>query len=603
MSGALTPPGSPAQCGSISDLPEGWQEVLEPLSPHLVPRHEPPPLQDTDRTPDVTFPEILILFDKFRRAQRGEVVDLQGLDLSSVVALIPPVSQFQAAAPAQVAARWRQYFTWAGLDRVSKRVLPWIEQGYQPEWVRAFSSVQQAHPKFQHNLAIVSQQIAQVVGHERVNGLVDQSRPQGIHFPNRRSVLLNAPFVSGEVEQALARGVVRECSRQDLVVVNGLGVVGDPDVKARLVVNAMYVNLFVKYEPFHYQSLRDLPVLARPGDVIMVTDFKSGYHHVPLHPSVQKYFGFEFQGRFFCFVVLPFGLASGCSAFTQTVQAVMRPLEDAGLNAVKFIDDIASCLKQGAVAVVGRALQISLFRFLRLALTQPKCVLDLPTAAPFLGLVCDLEAQRFFVPPAKREAILHLIQVFLDQGGSKRDLARLAGKFVSIAPAVQLAPLYSRRLFQAMTATQDWEDRVAPQEELIAQGDLLYFKECLNANVGWTWDQRADVLQFTCAGDASETGYGGHSDLLPRDFVLPFSSQDHARMQEGNLSSTLREVKNACLLVSTCIRHSPDRVRGATITCLCDNQGAVANINNMRGSPEEVDAIRHMWVLASQHNV
>lgn len=76
----------------------------------------------------------------------------------------------------------------------------------------------------------------------------------------------------------------------------------------------------------------------------------------------------------------------------------------------------------------------------------------------------DVGQRRFLVPPAKREALMQLINTFLTKGGTKRELASLAGKFVGIAPAVQLAPLYVRRLLEAMKATRDWESSVAPQQ-------------------------------------------------------------------------------------------------------------------------------------------
>ena len=47
-------------------------------------------------------------------------------------------------------------------------------------------------------------------------------------------------------------------------------------------------------------------------------DLKSGYHHV----EPQKFLGFEWDSKFFVFMVLPFGLATACYVFTK----LMRPL-------------------------------------------------------------------------------------------------------------------------------------------------------------------------------------------------------------------------------------------------------------------------------------
>jgi hypothetical protein len=170
--------------------------------------------------------------------------------------------------------------------------------------------------------------------------------------------------------------------------------------------------------------------------------------------------------------------------------------------------------------VVGRALLVSVFAFLQMQLSLPKCVLDLPSKATLLGLVCDVRSQKFAVPEAKAQAIIHLIDAFLQNGGSKRELAQLAGKLVAISPAVQLAPLFYRRLVQAMSATSHWEDAVQEGEATLTSADLLYFRDYLLANPGWGWAPRRSVREFMCAGDASESGFGGHSELLPRDMTL-----------------------------------------------------------------------------------
>jgi hypothetical protein len=260
-------------------------------------------------------------------------------------------------------------------------------------------------------------------------------------------------------------------------------------------------------------------------------------------------------------------------------------------------------MQQGLVARLGRALIITVFVFLRLFLSVEKCALSLHTSAVLLGLVCDVAAHRFIVPPQKAQSIIASIEAFIRQGGTKRELAQLAGKLASISPAVQLAPLFLRRVFQAMGMASHWEDSLQEPSVSLAVEDLLYFRQYLESNPGWRWAPRTDVTEYWCAGDASETGYGGHSHLLDQQLILPFSTQDAQRMASSTLSSTCREIKNICYLVTACIRQDPDKVANTTIVCYSDNQGAVANVNNLRGSPEEVTAIRDMWVWASQHDV
>lgn len=599
-----TPTRQLPQCGPLLDLPLGYSELedtsIQPAPPQPYP---PPPLQPMQHRNAVTIARIAELVGAFQRAQQGLPTGVARVQWEDVQSLMVDPACFQAAGPQTVPTHWRQYFATLGAGPNTEKVLAWLLEGYKPPWVHPHSPPQQAHPKYAENLAVVAQQVEQVVGRNRVSQYINRTSPAAIQFPNRKSALENPQFVLAELEQAVNRGVVRECTKADLTVISGLGVVGDVAVKGRLILNAMYLNLFCRYKAFHYESLRDVQVLAQPGDVIMVTDFKSGYHHIPLHPSVYRFFGLEFQGRYFFFTVLPFGLASGCYVFTSVAAELMRPLMDRGLRCLKFIDDIGYFLKEGPVALVGRALVLTVFAYLRFYVSPAKCHLQLSKSAPLLGLICDVENRKFIVPPAKVSDIQALITNFLATGGTKRELAQLAGKLASIAPAVQLAPLFSRRLFQAMGQVPLWDQELESPEVQVATPDLLYFQEYLKHNPGWGWAPRPSVAQFVCAGDASETGYGGHSALLPRDLALPFSRPDQQRMQEGKFSSTEREVKNVCLLVQACIRQDPQKVAGSTIVCLSDNQGAVANVNNMRGSPQEVDAIRDMWVQASLADV
>ena len=40
-----------------------------------------------------------------------------------------------------------------------------------------------------------------------------------------------------------------------------------------------YINLLDKYEPPSCEQLRDIPEYVQEGDLFMLTDFKSGFHH------------------------------------------------------------------------------------------------------------------------------------------------------------------------------------------------------------------------------------------------------------------------------------------------------------------------------------
>lgn len=64
------------------------------------------------------------------------------------------------------------------------------------------------------------------------------------------------------------------------------------------------------HQPAHFK-MEDLSVVApqlQEDDLMMTLDLDQAYHHVEIHPAHRKYLGFEWEGRFYVWNVLPFGL-------------------------------------------------------------------------------------------------------------------------------------------------------------------------------------------------------------------------------------------------------------------------------------------------------
>jgi hypothetical protein len=57
---------------------------------------------------------------------------------------------------------------------------------------------------------------------------------------------------------------------------------------------------------FKYESLRALGFLARPDDLMFSIDLQDGYWQVDMAASAHTYLGFEWEGQYYEFTVLPF---------------------------------------------------------------------------------------------------------------------------------------------------------------------------------------------------------------------------------------------------------------------------------------------------------
>jgi hypothetical protein len=83
-----------------------------------------------------------------------------------------------------------------------------------------------------------------------------------------------------------------------------------PDGSLRLILDVSLLNPFLQVPKFSLISLREVLRLIKKDDFMTKIDLKAAYWQVPLHPSSRPWMCFQWGDLFFCFNVLPFGVAS-----------------------------------------------------------------------------------------------------------------------------------------------------------------------------------------------------------------------------------------------------------------------------------------------------
>lgn len=71
--------------------------------------------------------------------------------------------------------------------------------------------------------------------------------------------------------------------------------------------NFSHLTSFFDCPKMKYDVLEEVLVDIRKNDYLLSWDFKSGYNHFRLHPSMRKLLLVNFMGRFFQNIALPFG--------------------------------------------------------------------------------------------------------------------------------------------------------------------------------------------------------------------------------------------------------------------------------------------------------
>ena len=107
----------------------------------------------------------------------------------------------------------------------------------------------------------------------------------------------------------MSKGCVARVGEKPLVV-NPLTVALNKAGKPRLVLDCRHINKHLFQFKFKYENSEVAKTMFEVGDHLFSFDLKSAYHHVVICPDFFTFLGFQWEGKYYVFHVLPFGLAT-----------------------------------------------------------------------------------------------------------------------------------------------------------------------------------------------------------------------------------------------------------------------------------------------------
>ena len=335
-----------------------------------------------------------------------------------------------------------------------------------------------------------------------------KSEPTPFSKQNQASARLHAQFVHQSVAELLVGGCIREVPEQPYIC-SPFSVVTGSGAKKRLVINLRHLNKFLWKQKFKYEDLRVAMLLFEPGDYLFSFDLKSGYHHVDIADHHCKYLGFAWDGHFYVFTVLPFGLATACYMLTKLLRPLVRYWRARGLRILVYLDD-------GLCAVAGKKEALWASQFVRSTLAKAgllehpvKSIWDPTQRLPWLGFVIDLALGQIEVPQEKLAAL----QQRIDQACQMalipaKQLAGIVGRIISMGLAIgPVSHFMTRSLYTTLETRWAWCDLLGLSPE--ARAELLFWSASLAEYTSQPiW--RSPSAMRVVYSDASDTGYGGY---------------------------------------------------------------------------------------------
>jgi Reverse transcriptase (RNA-dependent DNA polymerase) len=343
----------------------------------------------------------------------------------------------------------------------------------------------------------------------------------------------------------------------------------------------------LRYESFDL-ALAEIARLGK-GTVMVKRDLKSAFRHIPICIQDHQYLIFEWNGRFYVDLFLPFGLRTAPFIFNLFAEALHWILQNEfGWVVHHYLDDFIIFLTNDIHShQVGIQFQ-AICSQLGFNVAEDKSIEG--TQVEYLGITIDSEKMEARLPQNKKDHALAEINRLLQTTSqiTKSDLQSVLGFLTFCTRVFPLGRPFLRHLFN-MLNSQFSHQRLT----LAARRDLQWWKTLLPL-----WSGIAAIAltrtKTTIATDASgRKGIGG----IWFATMKMFSTRLPRRHRTKHINyKEMHAIWHA-------FAEWSDAWRGHAVEIKCDNIPVVAGINNRTIRGDAIDPLQSLLLLAAIHDI
>ena len=420
------------------------------------------------------------------------------------------------------------------------------------------------------------------------------------HFWNQQSAFDNAEFVTEQLSEMLAAGAISK-TKGPSKVTSPLGVNTRRNGKKRLIVDLRHVNQHLIVPKFRMDSLSDLTDLADPGDWMTSIDLAQSYYHQEMHPQATKYLGVEWQGTFYRYSVLPFGLKAAPRSFCKTIDVLLRHWRRNGIRMLAYMDDwlIIASSPTKVARDTGRVLYDC--KQAGITVNTEKSQLQPTQSIQHLGFVVNLRQGTFTVTEERWEWMQQSFKQLANQGQRQRSihvkqLASATGQAVSMALALgDVSRLFTRALYAAINAAPSWRSHVV-LDETCREEIQFWLGLSRRQFTGQIWRQTDTTPTVRLACDASGIGWGGLIQASPEEEDNSHPARGYFLPWERLQSSTHRELRGAIMVLESLARF----IKGRTVELQTDARNLMYIVGRGSSNPVTTALAKQLyWLCAS----
>ena len=352
--------------------------------------------------------------------------------------------------------------------------------------------------------------------------------PHPIHLQNRVHGNADRKFVKSEINCLLKAGVIRKCYNWKPWCTLPITCIPKKNGKRRLVLDCRYLNKNIKTPKFSQERIEVVGEQIQEGDDAISVDLENRFHHVKIHKRSQQSIGMQWEGDYFIWRVLPFGISCAPFFFSMILRPVVSYLRENNMRITLFVDDFFQ-ISRPEMTTDQNELLIQTLRELGWQINFEKSQLMPSKQCTFVGFNTTTIGNKgpyIKVLPTKIKKLKSLIRRVLKFKCVKAGmLTKIMGQCISMMRAIIPAKLLLRNLYRTIATKESWDMMVRLNNSCV--NDLQWWLKALN-----NWNRVplcTQPVQMQIETDASGSGWRnmfGGSRILdkenqPQTFKLP----------------------------------------------------------------------------------
>ena len=146
-------------------------------------------------------------------------------------------------------------------------------------------------------------------------------------------------FIDDHIKELVQKGAIAEIWSLEDCFVSNIFLRPKPNASFRMILDLSELNRFLTKIHFKMDTLDTAGDMVFKGAWMASIDLQDAFYTIPVHKDHQKLLVFQWKGRFFKFVVLPFGLSQAPWIFTKVLRPVFAEFHRQGFQGFGYIDD------------------------------------------------------------------------------------------------------------------------------------------------------------------------------------------------------------------------------------------------------------------------